>query len=758
MITNDTVIRASKSIFFLLCVTDYNIWASSVNFFWLDMKKTRKMFGNCSKFKDIQDTNNIGISGVNIISNRNISPARRLIWFTLLLFMCTVMTGQVVKRLQMFFSNPVAVNFEVQYEKYVRFPVILICNFNEATTSGTYGAVPSDNITDGSIDNNLFRFYIDYTAVLNMQLFLNSYASLDKALEKIQSDYKWLFDSETRLTNNQDFQQSLIPTKAHNLHSMLIYCVWQIKDCNLVTNFTTVFKETKMGSMETCYAFNFDRRNPLYTAIPGYGGGVSLILNVQQYEYMSTDMFGAGLKVAISDSIEEATASVNEMFLQVPAGMSVSLAIKRVNYSEVRPPIGKCNETHSYLACLKECRSRMILDKCGCRPTWMEGDPPLCSLYQTLTCVDMLMYRGLTTSEANRSCNCKPKCFRTEYGTSMTFSPMSHYMANNINFFLPAPKGLEGIGRIQDWAYLEKRNRSFTNKLYSIGRLLKQISNAFELRISDTLICYKGLLSEFSGIQNHTWKTNKSNSLENLQNLVYQLHLHYVDIFGGLSKSFFFTDAGKTNISNADDEVADDFYVRCANDILRHNGSYMDEFYFQIKDKIQSQVPIIYELDNIMRKIIDTLNISTKSSGLQDVLKDIDTEFNDLKQNLSLMYNMYMEVYTLVHSDPALLRTKDWGKEGTQEDFYRQNYVQLNIYYDSLSTTRIEQFETDSITSLICDLGGNIGLWLGGSILTLFEIIDLICTALVPRKVEQAGVVSPILKSNANSKSQHTIM
>ena len=110
----------------------------------------------------------------------------------------------------------------------------------------------------------------------------------------------------------------------------------------------------------------------------------------------------------------------------------------------------------------------------------------------------------------------------------------------------------------------------------------------------------------------------------------------------------------------------------------------------------------------------------------------------------------FADVNTAIQNDPTLLKSKDWGII-QNEEFYRQNYVGLNIHFDSLITTKIEQFETDSLTSLICDLGGNIGLWLGGSILTLFEILDLSLVILDPLKIFRKGSVS----TSANNSEKY---
>ncbi len=110
-----------------------------------------------------------------------------------------------------------------------------------------------------------------------------------------------------------------------------------------------------------------------------------------------------------------------------------------------------------------------------------------------------------------------------------------------------------------------------------------------------------------------------------------------------------------------------------------------------------------------------------------------------LKQNLTLLYNEYENLSNTVQTNPKLINSHDWGIFDP-DSFYQDNYVELIIYFESLSTTKISQFETDSLNSLICDLGGNLGLWLGGSLLTLAEIIDL--AIVIPTYGKQARVIN----------------
>ena len=93
--------------------------------------------GNTVRAKDIIGEY-LSVSGTKIVLDKKAKKCRRLFWLILIASMLGVMIWQMIDRFVHYFSDPVAVNIEVIYEKYVRFPVILMCNINTATISGFY--------------------------------------------------------------------------------------------------------------------------------------------------------------------------------------------------------------------------------------------------------------------------------------------------------------------------------------------------------------------------------------------------------------------------------------------------------------------------------------------------------------------------------------------------------------------------------------------------------------------------------------------
>jgi hypothetical protein len=55
-----------------------------------------------------------------------------------------------------------------------------------------------------------------------------------------------------------------------------------------------------------------------------------------------------------------------------------------------------------------------------------------------------------------------------------------------------------------------------------------------------------------------------------------------------------------------------------------------------------------------------------------------------------------------------------------------KSFLVLNIYYDSLSYTRITESPQMDFIALLGSVGGNMGLFLGVSVFSLFEIVEVL--------------------------------
>ncbi|XP_063955181.1 acid-sensing ion channel 2-like [Lytechinus pictus] len=59
------------------------------------------------------------------------------------------------------------------------------------------------------------------------------------------------------------------------------------------------------------------------------------------------------------------------------------------------------------------------------------------------------------------------------------------------------------------------------------------------------------------------------------------------------------------------------------------------------------------------------------------------------------------------------------------DDYFTKNICQLDIYFRELTVKRVFEQPAYTFFGLMCDIGGSLGLWLGGSVLTIVEVFDL---------------------------------
>ncbi|KAL7882253.1 hypothetical protein AOLI_G00091020 [Acnodon oligacanthus] len=60
------------------------------------------------------------------------------------------------------------------------------------------------------------------------------------------------------------------------------------------------------------------------------------------------------------------------------------------------------------------------------------------------------------------------------------------------------------------------------------------------------------------------------------------------------------------------------------------------------------------------------------------------------------------------------------------EDYIRDNFLVLDIFFEALNYETIEQKKAYDVAGLLGDIGGQMGLFIGASILTVLEILDYI--------------------------------
>ncbi|XP_020626896.1 degenerin mec-4-like isoform X4 [Orbicella faveolata] len=86
----------------------------------------------------------------------------------------------------------------------------------------------------------------------------------------------------------------------------------------------------------------------------------------------------------------------------------------------------------------------------------------------------------------------------------------------------------------------------------------------------------------------------------------------------------------------------------------------------------------------------------------------------------SLSYEKQLQAIMLRQGDSKF---DDMGKD---KDSLRQNFLRINIYFEELNMEKITYSEYYAFENLMSDIGGQLGLWIGVSVITVAEVLKLL--------------------------------
>ncbi|XP_071165065.1 degenerin-like protein del-10 [Mytilus edulis] len=136
-------------------------------------------------------------------------------------------------------------------------------------------------------------------------------------------------------------------------------------------------------------------------------------------------------------------------------------------------------------------------------------------------------------------------------------------------------------------------------------------------------------------------------------------------------------------------------------------------------------------------------NFSNHSDYLQtfeDIKEMITSNYTGLKALLTLYETVGEDGTAFLQSVKNLEEyfSAYMGMMNINNEFIKENFLQLDIFYKQMSYEEITQQEAYDPFALICDIGGSMGLFLGASLLSWCEILDLFITNFIlPRNRPQ---------------------
>ncbi|XP_045162528.2 uncharacterized protein LOC123527249 [Mercenaria mercenaria] len=150
--------------------------------------------------------------------------------------------------------------------------------------------------------------------------------------------------------------------------------------------------------------------------------------------------------------------------------------------------------------------------------------------------------------------------------------------------------------------------------------------------------------------------------------------------------------------------------------ILKDKDSVEYYKYKNMTDFLQNYTGVATDLNSIVKMLQD-------DNDLRNVLRNTDNVFVKATETLT------EELREFLHGN-------EMG-----ESFIRDNFLQLDIYYKELRHEEIEQQRAYDAIALLCDIGGSIGLFIGASVMTVFEILDFVISNAVFNMINRNNTI-----------------
>ena len=393
---------------------------------------------------------------------------------------CVCAVGyQIYERVSFYRSWPVNVNFELIYNKSLRFPAVTICNQNSfrATKAAEFGLY--DLIED---------------------VFSKSAVS---PLEDIK-----------RYNASNITMEDLFVKLGHDKHDLFVSCRWKNKKCT-PDDFIPVLTDHGL-----CYTF-FPNSSEMVVSTPGIDSGLQLMLNIEQYEYMNGPHDSAGVKVLLHDPRQ--TPLVASLGQAVSTGSSTFVGIKLQMIEYQSPPYGDCsskplNHTAFYTTeeCFLDCMSEVVTEECGCKDVYTRADNDTmiktCNLEQYFSCIREAKDKFYEMYE--HRCQCPLSCKVAIFDPAFSDGSLSDHAVNSLlssNLSRSLYKKLQEASETK--AKMDKLNqeafRILFNRLKSVYTLFKSNLHLLSERLKQTIDNVNDMWSDVKHVHAFLdWKCN----------------------------------------------------------------------------------------------------------------------------------------------------------------------------------------------------------------------------------------------------------
>ncbi|XP_064609313.1 acid-sensing ion channel 5-like [Liolophura sinensis] len=302
----------------------------------------------------------MGFHWMRFILQSHVGVISRLTWFLVLIVCLALVSYQITDRVMKFLSDATHTNMDLHYVESMEYPTITICNLNkyritEANKTELYSFL--HDVVHGKKD----RRGLSFTQALTKTSPLNKSYS--------------------------DFMRQMSHRKECFVHS----CTWAGRPCG-IQNFTEIFTDYGL-----CYKFSPSSRK---IKSGGTASGLSVVLNVEQYEYLLGPRSAVGVKFAIHDPSDHPQLSTTGYF--APVGSHSSVSITKVQHFDKstdgdRWGLSQFHNPHPEAryakGCLHRCEAQHWGKRCKCGMPWMirygGGNLTECSANEYFRCIEL---------------------------------------------------------------------------------------------------------------------------------------------------------------------------------------------------------------------------------------------------------------------------------------------------------------------------------------------------------------------------------
>uniref|UniRef100_A0A8C5WDA2 Acid sensing ion channel subunit family member 5 n=1 Tax=Leptobrachium leishanense TaxID=445787 RepID=A0A8C5WDA2_9ANUR len=353
-------------------------------------------FALTTSFHGVHNLVNNGNNGVR-------SKIRKVVWVSVVTIFSMLAFWQVCSRLINFHTWPTTTSVTVQYVENIEFPSVTFCSLNRFQTKA---------VTNLSI---AFFMWNVVSAVLHSPANSEDLPSLQDVMDFLQRNQNF---SIKEFTKNGGFYLN---------RSTLLKCSYLGCPC-YAEDFEHIF--TEYGN---CYTFNHNDTSVIKKPSSS-GSGLSVLFDIKEPEFTDDPSLGyvdAGITFVIHSSKIRPKFDGHGLFS--PVGMHAHTSIRHVKTIIQEHPWGECNphlrleyqDVYNTYGCLQECKSRHIINECGCYPFLLPGRGKECDIQQLYGCVSAALYRVEKfdlCSMGTYNSTCPVPCEETDYPATLSYS------------------------------------------------------------------------------------------------------------------------------------------------------------------------------------------------------------------------------------------------------------------------------------------------------------------------------------------------